>query len=144
MSARTPFWRWAWGELSIHPYLKALYLCAYVVSILLGLAALVAPPSSIEVEIGPALTAAWGWIALVAGVFGAWAVLPGWWWTEKLCCGLLMIGLGIYLGTVIYLQATSPGNRWAQMCLFGFGLLLALFRIIQTWKYAYEPRPKLG
>ncbi|PPF39987.1 hypothetical protein [Pseudoclavibacter sp. AY1H1] len=143
MTARVSFGRWAWRELSIHPYLKALYLLVYLTAILLGLAALIAPPASIEVEIGPALTVAWGWLSLLAGVVGASAVLPGWWWAEKFSCGLLLMGLAIYLGTVIYVQNTSSGNRWAQMTLFSFGILLAVFRIIQTWKYAYEPRPKL-
>ncbi|VXB29125.1 hypothetical protein [Pseudoclavibacter sp. 8L] len=143
MTARVSFGRWAWRELSIHPHLKALFLCAYVLAIGLGLAALIAPPTSIEVEIGPALTTAWGWLSLLAGIVGSLAVLPGWWWAEKLACGLLLLGLAIYLGTVVYLQITGSGNRYAQMTLFGFGIIIAAFRIAQTWKYAYEPRPKL-
>lgn len=47
MSTRVSFGRWAWRELSIHPYLKALFLCAYLLAIVLGLAALIAPPTSI-------------------------------------------------------------------------------------------------
>ncbi|VXB32159.1 hypothetical protein [Pseudoclavibacter sp. 8L] len=143
MSARPSFGRWALGELAAYPYFKAYFLASYMVAIGLGMAALLAPPTSIEVEIGPALTTAWGWLALVAGVVGAAAILPGYWWAEKLCCGLLLIGLGIYLSTVVYLQMTATGNRWAQMTLFGWGILTAIFRIALTWKHAYEPRTKL-
>jgi hypothetical protein len=70
-----------------------------------GLTAFVDPPTLTLAILGPALTGMWATFLTFGGLIGAVAVLPGWWWLERV--GLIAAGAGLLIYGVILLSLQS-------------------------------------
>jgi hypothetical protein len=113
--------------------LFVIYLCLAVG----GLELVLTPPGKFHAVLGFGLVLAFGALVLVAGAFGAIAVLPGIRWLERAGIVALWTGLFIFEVLVAALQASAIS--------FIFGLVLAGFaglRFIMIRQYALTP--KLG
>lgn len=113
--------------------LFVIYLCLAIGGLLL----VTTPPGKFHAVLGFGLVLAFGSLVLVAGVFGAVAVLPGIRWLERAAIVALWTGLFIFEVLVATLQASTIS--------FIFGLVLGLLfviRFIQIRQYALTP--KLG
>jgi hypothetical protein len=75
----------------------AVYLSLFVA----GITAFVDPPTLTLAILGPALTGMWATFLTFGGLVGSVAVLPGWWWLERV--GLLAAGVGLLIYGIILL-----------------------------------------
>jgi hypothetical protein len=127
-----------WFLLIAEPRVQRILLFVIYVCLALGGLELVAtPPGKFHAVLGFGLVLAFGALVLVAGVFGAIAVLPGIRWLERAGIVALWTGLFIFEVLVAALQASTIS--------FIFGLVLGLLfviRFIQIRQYALTP--KLG
>lgn len=131
-----------WRSITEPRHLKAFYLVVYLITVGIGMVTLVHPPSSIEGQLGTALTLFWAGLLAVGGLGGVATVMPGWWWAERAAVWLILGGAAIYAGIVVVVQATSPpgSSRWTQL---GFIVLaggLFILRLMLTRRWDYEPR----
>lgn len=93
----------------------------YIASIGLGAFALRTPPYSILGAVGPSLTTFWASCALMCGVVGAWGLLVGSWWAERVALRAGLTGVLMYAAIAYYLHHVGPGNRMPQV----FALVIA-------------------
>lgn len=120
---------------------RAAYLLVYTVLAIGGSSVLNDPPRSIEGELGAALTFTWGGFLLVGGVAGAAAVMPGWWFLEKMGVASLATGLALYASTVGWLHfSEGSGNRLPQLCVVSAPAILLALRAWKIRGLDYEPR----
>ncbi len=119
---------------------RVVFTLVYGALALAGVAVLRQPPTSIEGQIGQGLSLAWGGFLTLTGL-AAVAVLPGWWWLEKLGGMAGTTGLVIYAATTFSLHFAEPsGNRLPQaLVIAGAGLLLGI-RAYEIRGLDYEPR----
>lgn len=131
-----------WEAISEPRHLKVFYLAVYLVTVGVGIATLIIPPSSIEGPLGPLLTRFWAGLLAVGGLAAAAAVLPGWWWVERAAMWLILTGSGIYASIVVYLQAVAPpgSSRWTQLGFITLAAAVFILRLILTRRWDYEPR----
>lgn len=131
-----------WRSITEPRHLKTFYLVVYILAVWVGLVTLVNPPSSIEGQLGDALTRFWASLITLGGIGGAVSVLPGWWWVERCAVWLILTGAAIYGGIVIYIQALAPpgSSRWTQIGFIAFACALFILRLLLTRKWDYEPR----
>lgn len=117
-------------------------LGVYLLTLVMGVSACVMPPQSIAGTIGTALTYTWGGLLIVCGGFGAYGVLPGLWWSERIAVRAGFTGAAIYAAVLIYLQAHEPGNRVPQACAVLIVVLVFIGRAHKIRGINYEPRPE--
>ncbi len=123
--------------------MKAAMFVFYGIAALTGVVTLVMPPQTIEAVIG-SVTYVWSAFVLIGGAGGVIAVLPGWWWMERLCIACLWVGIGIYAIVLAYLHLSESGSRLTQL---GFLILAAgLFyiRLLTIRTYSFDPRTDRG
>lgn len=120
---------------------RACYAIIYALICFAGLSALTDPPSSIQGEIGPLLTVAWGAFLSVGGVAGAVSIWPGLWWLERIGIISTATGGGIYAVVILSLHLSEhQGNRLPQ---FFIVTALSLLFALRAWEIRgldYEPR----
>lgn len=122
---------------------KVIYLIGYVIAVAIGVVTLWRPPTSIETPLGPGLTAIWAVLILAGATASTVAVLPGWWWLERL--GILSVAGGalIYFGVVLSLHFQGPpdSSRLTQAgVILGFAWLISANRLWEIRGYTFEPR----
>jgi len=96
------------------------------VSMLVGGISVVVNPSPTLIDVLTWRLQAFGLLLVGGGLLGALAVLPGWWWLERL--GLIFLGTAIAVYTVVVITGTSAfgpaisiallftlGKRWAEV-----------------------------
>lgn len=143
MSAGRALWR-AWGRLqeSRVKVERATMFAIYLTTFVMGAAACVVPPTSMEGTIGSTLTYVWGGLLMVCGAFGAYGVLPGLWWAERIAVRAGVTGAAIYAAVVASLHVTQPGNRIPQACAVLIVVLVFIGRAYTIRGINYEPRPE--
>lgn len=127
-----------WFLLIAEPRVQRIVLFVVYILLAAGGCELVAtPPGKFHAVLGFALVLAFGVAVLVAGVFGAIAVLPGVRWLERAAIVSLWTGLFIFEVLVAALGASTIS--------FIFGLVLALLFVIRFMQIRqYDLTPKLG
>lgn len=132
-----------WDSVTEPRHLKALYATIYLVVLGTGAVTLLAPPQSIEGELGQILTVAWSVFLLLGGFGGCLTVFPGWWWAERLSIVLTLTGIGIYGVVVASLQlAAGSGSRLTQLGIIALATFPFIIRWVLIRKYSFEPRPR--
>lgn len=131
-----------WESITEPRHLKTFYLIVYVLTLWIGIVTLINPPTSIEGQLGDAITRFWAALLLVGGAGGAVSVLPGWWWVERCSVWLILTGAAIYEGIVLYIQALAPpgSSRWTQIGFVALACGTFVLRLVLTKKWDYEPR----
>ncbi|MGI6878846.1 hypothetical protein [Microbacterium sp. gxy059] len=137
----TPIRR-AWESITEPRHLKVFYFGVYALTLAIGLVTLAQPPQSIEGPLGPILAALWAGMLTAGGLGGALAVLPGWWWAERLSVLLAMGGTYIYAGIAVYLHVTGPpgSQRLTQALTIILATTVFWLRLLLTRRWDYEPR----
>ena len=131
----------AWERVREPRVQRSVYVIVYLACASAGASVWHHPPTSIEGVIGVWLTYGWGTFLLVGGTAAAVAVLPGWWWLEKIGAVSLTTGGAIYATTVLALQLSSEGgNRLPQFLIIVAGALLLGLRAYEIRGLDYEPR----
>ena len=120
---------------------RAIMFAIYLNAFVMGAAACIHPPSSMEGAIGTTLTYVWGGLLMACGAFGAYGVLPGLWWAERIAVRAGITGAAIYAAVVASLHATQPGNRIPQACAVLIVVLVFVGRAHKIRGINYEPRP---
>lgn len=136
---RRRFPLYLWDRLHKPPLVSAAATIGYVALAAGGVMSLIHPPSTIQSEVGPLVTAAWSCFALLGGLLGAASAPRGVWWLERV--GLISVTtfLLIYGTTIVSLQATSSGSRWMQLGLLVWGAHAVLSRWDRTRGAALDP-----
>lgn len=122
---------------------KVIHLIGYLIAVGIGTVTLWRPPTSIETPLGPTLTTLWGAAILLGAIAAAVAVLPGWWWLERLGIYSVAVGALIYFGVVVTLHAQGPAgsSRLTQAgMILGFAWLISANRLWEIRGYTFEPR----
>lgn len=132
--------RGLWGRIAEPRRLKAVYFVAYLVTVFVGVAALLDPPNTVQGKLGGALTVVWGAFLLLCGFLGAASVFPGWWGTERLAIAAGYVGLGIYAAVVLTLHLTEPGARLTQLGVIVLASFVLTVRLVLIRGSDYEPR----
>lgn len=134
--------RRVWESITEPRHLKLFYLAVYVLTAGIGVVTLINPPNSVEWQLGQFLTSFWAGLFLVGGLGGAAAVLPGFWWVERLSVLLAICGAGIYIAIITGIQlAAEPGSsRWTQIGFVTLGTGTYFLRLLLTRRWDYEPR----
>lgn len=121
---------------------RAVMFAIYLNALVMGAAALAWPPTSIAGALGESLTYVWAVLLVVCGAFGAYGVLPGFWWAERVAVRAGVTGAAIYAVVVAYLHATETGNRIPQACAVVIVALVFVGRAYDIRGINYEPRPE--
>ncbi|WZH36229.1 MAG: hypothetical protein PIR02_15895 [Microbacterium enclense] len=132
-----------WSRIHEPRVSKVIYLVGYLIAVAIGVVTLWRPPTSIETPLGPTLTTLWGAAILVGAIAAAVAVLPGWWWLERLGIYSVAVGALIYFGVVLTLHAQGPAgsSRLTQAgMILGFAWLISANRLWEIRGYTFEPR----
>ena len=133
-----------WQAISEPRHLQVTYLAIYALTVCVGVVTLMWPPRTIEGPLGEAATMLWAAAFIGGGLVGAIAVLPGWWWLERLLgIGLILVGLGVYLAVAIALHIDGAAEGSSRLTQIGVILLASspfTIRFLLIWEYSYEPR----
>lgn len=133
-----------WAMIAEPKHMKLAYLIIYLLTIGIGAVTLISPPQTISGEVGPIITTVWASLFILGGIVGAVAVLPGWWWAERLLgVAPVLLGLGIYLcvATVLHVQGWESGSsRLTQMGIILLASTPFVLRFLVIREYSYEPR----
>ncbi len=111
----------------------------YVVTLLVGIAALLFPPRSIEGAVGEGLATLWAAFLILGGGLGMFAVLPGIWWLERVAVLAGGTGAAMYGSIVFTLHLTESGNRLPQSGMILIVLLSFVKRWVSIRRHAYDP-----
>lgn len=132
----------AWERITEPRVLKLFYFGAYLLATWVGLVTLIHPPASIEGALGAFITSFWASLIIVGGAAATVAVLPGWWWVERLGVWLILTGAAIYEGVIVTLHVTGPegASRLTQAGFVALACGLFILRLILTRKWDFEPR----
>lgn len=127
--------------LKIHePRVVHVVQCAiYLVTLAVGVVALVAPPTSIEGAVGEMLTVVWALSLIIGGALGAATVLPGIWLLERLAVIACGTGAAMYGSVVLNLHFSEGGNRLPQAGMIAIVLLSFVQRWARIRRYAFDP-----
>lgn len=91
-------------------FINALQIIGYAIAATAGLlAALGGLPSIVTGQIGPTLAVTVGAVLVVGGLVGAWAVISGAWWLERLALWVTGIGY-VALAVPTLFFAFTPGR----------------------------------
>lgn len=129
----------AWHRITEPRVIAVVLFTQYTLFALAGTYAIFDPPTSIETELGASAMAMLAGLLIFGGTIGAIAALPGIWWLER--SAVLSIGLSsaLYLTTIVYLQATQPGNRMLQAAFVSSVLLNQVVRWVRIRDRSYRP-----
>lgn len=133
----------AWGRIHEPRVAKVIHLVGYLIALGIGSVTLWRPPTSIETPLGPTLTTIWAALILVGGIASTVAVLPGWWWLERIGIFCVAGGALIYFGVVLTLhfQGSPESSRLTQAgVILGFAWLISANRLWEIRGYTFEPR----
>lgn len=139
MSEERSFFRWLWESITEPRKLRTVYFFVYVVTFVTGLAVLSEPPRELTYsleELVPLL----GVPMTLGGIFGAVAVLPGWWWVERLGILLASGAILIYAVSVIWVTARTEFPAVSTLGMLALTAAVYVVRWIGTAHYRYEPR----
>lgn len=108
------FW-WLFLKIEEPRLIRVLQFVLYVTMATIGGLYLQHPPESYEGVLGLTLAYIFGGLILLGGVLGAFAVLPGIWWLERLAVISLCTGLSIFFVVALSLAASpiAIGVTWA-------------------------------
>ncbi|MCD2170354.1 hypothetical protein LPW41_11665 [Microbacterium sp. JC 701] len=132
-----------WGRIHEPRVAKVFHLIGYLLAVGIGAVTLWRPPTSIETPLGPTLTTIWGALILTGAVAAAVAVLPGWWWLERIGIYCVATGALIYFAVVMTLHVQGPpgASRLTQAgVILAFAWLVSANRLWEIRGYTFEPR----
>lgn len=136
--------RRAWLSITEPRHMKVAYVAVYAITCAIGIVTLISPPQTIEGQVGPIITTVWATLFIAGGMVGMVAVLPGWWWVERLLAiAPVMIGLGVYLTVVTILHVQTVAQGSSRLTQIGIILLASApftIRALVIREYSYEPR----
>lgn len=121
---------------------RVIALCYFVAYLLLaggGASALTNPPTSIEGAVGDTAMTTLALLLAGGGALGVVAVLPGWYWLERLAVIAVALASGIYAAVITTLHVTQPGNRLLQLSLVIFVGILQAVRWHRIRERPYDP-----
>lgn len=106
---------WLFLKIEEPRVVRLLHFVIYVSMAIIGSVYLSNPPHPYEGVLGQILAIILGALVLLGGLLGAFAVLPGIWWVERLGVISLMTGLTMYLVVTLSVQASpiNVGLAWA-------------------------------
>lgn len=136
----TPSWRppRLWTMLQEPRAITALMVLAYGLVLVIGVAALAQPPSSITHALGW-VTRVWAGCLLAGGLLGVAAAPKGLWWIERLAIIAALTGTAIYLSTVLQLHFAQAGNRIPQAGFISITLVTFIVRWTRIRYAALDP-----
>lgn len=108
---------WLFLKIEEPRLIRILQFGLYLTMVVVGSTYLTTTPHLYESVLGAGLANVLGILVTLGGLLGAFAVLPGIWWVERLGVISLWTGLSIYMVVSLTIQV-SP---------LGFGLVTALF-----------------
>lgn len=137
-----------WRQFAEYRSVKITMMVYYVIALLGGVVTLAMPPSTISQILGEGssplvadfLNIAWGGFFLLGGLLGLIAVMPGWWWLEKLGIRCIWTSIAIYFLCVFPLHFLAEGNRLTQADVILMASGIFVLRYLMIRKYRYEPR----
>jgi energy-converting hydrogenase Eha subunit C len=112
----------------------------YVIMLLAGLATMGRPPSRFEGVLGVTLVFIFAGFIFIGALFALVAVLPGFWWLERVGLILLISGMGIYSVAIVALGASI----FSTIISIAFALAFAVrFQEIRRYQLApLEPKER--
>lgn len=138
--------RSVWGRITEPRHMKLAYLGIYLLTAVIGVVAVLSPPQPVAGEVGPVITVIWACLFILGGVVGTVAVLPGWWWMERLLAiAPISLGLVIYMAVVVvlHLQNTAAGaSRLVQVGIILLASAPFTVRFLVIREYSYDPRAR--
>jgi len=106
---RFPFAHSLFMKIAEPRVLRVLQFGVYICLIVAGGGVLANPPTSFENVIGLSLVYVFGGFLIIGAMLGAFAVLPGIWWLERVGILVIVTGLLMYIVMVVSLQSSSVG-----------------------------------
>ncbi|WP_221585540.1 hypothetical protein [Microbacterium sp. G2-8] len=134
--------RHVWESITEPRHITSAFFVVYLIVTYTGITTLVSPPRTVEGSLGDPLSTAWAILLIAGGVGGALAVLPGWWWAERLAIILTGAGIGIYGIVVLGRQLETSGSRLTQLGVIALAGALFAVRWLLIRGYSFEPRPE--
>jgi hypothetical protein len=123
------WWLRAWYRLQEPRTVTIAQTVIYLVTAVLGVIALLDPPSSISGDLGEGFMFAMAVLLIVGGVTGTVGCPPGWWVVERAAVWPCAAGFLIYGSSVFGLHFTQPGNRLVQ----ALALLIVVLSFIKRF-----------
>lgn len=131
-----------WHAITEPRKINVAYFFLYLSALGIGIGVCLTPPAVVHGEVGEVLSWAWGAILAGGGAAGAWAVLPGLWWIERLAIACIATAALIYLIIVIAVDLTDPQTHLMQAWVTVVaGFVFFPLRPLLISGYTYQPRP---
>jgi hypothetical protein len=121
------------------PQWRPVVATGYTFALLMGVVTIIAPPRTIETQLGDTLATVWGVLLTIGGIGGLAFVYTRWWWAERLSIAVIWMGLGMYGFIVGLLAFTETGNRWTQLGALALAFCFFLLRFLQIIGWDYRP-----
>lgn len=115
---------------------SAIYGAAYTIAAVIGAYSIVWPPQTIDHAAGGVVMTLIATAITLGGVLGMVTVASGAYWVERYAAALMLLGGVGYLGMVLYLHATTDGNRLLQA---GAILCAGLFFVVRYYWINQRP-----
>ncbi|MCY4726690.1 hypothetical protein NYO98_10410 [Nocardioides sp. STR2] len=121
---------------------RLLMFLVYLLTLVMGASAIHMPPNSIEGSVGTTLAYTWASLLVVCGGFGAYGVLPGLWWAERVAVKAGGTGAAIYAAVLVHLHGDVSNNLIPTFCAVSIAALVFVGRAYKIRGVNYEPRPE--
>lgn len=132
--------RRTWQRVKVPRLVRVIFALGYLVTLATGVVTLTNPPTTVEGQLGPILSASWSLFWIVGGLAGSATILQGWWEIERYAVASAMFGILIYAAVLVLLHFTSPGTRLTQLGVLTIACLFFLLRLALIRGHDFEPR----
>lgn len=120
--------------------LSLIFTITYLLALIGGVIAFVAPPQSISGLTGPILLSIIGVFLIVGSLMAMYAGAREVWLIERLGVWLMGSAVFVYGLQVGIIQATQPGSRYLQLTVICIALLVFVIRYRLIRIYTFRPR----
>jgi len=128
-----------WAKVHEPRVISVVYFVMYTAGAGAGVYATIAPPSSIEGQIGSTAMTALTVLLAFGCTLGAIAALPGIYWLERSAVTSIALAAAIYLAILGTLHTQQPGNRLLQAWFVLFVLGMQAVRWARVRERPYRP-----
>lgn len=125
---------WLFLKIEEPRIIRIFHFLLYMALTVTGAGYLANPHDTYQGVLGDILATTLGCLVVLGGLLGAFAVLPGIWWVERLGVISLCTGLAIYLVVTLSIQASpfNIGLAWAV-------IVALIIRWLHIRKFQYAP-----